>query len=146
MTSSNQSINQSIKSYAFIKIMKFEDKVGNQSKCWNFSPNCQISKCCNLSEIVWIDQNIEIWGQYSWELIKVFKFQCKMSNWTKCWNLSAKYQINQNDAIWLKEYESIKMLKFDDKIGNQSKCQIKQSWNLSAKYQIDQNDAIWVKK
>ena len=37
--------------------------------------------------------------------------------------------------------ESIKTLKFEDKVGNQLKC-----WNLSANGQIDQNVEIWVKR
>ena len=37
--------------------------------------------------------------------------------------------------------ESIKTLKFEDKVGNQSKC-----WNLSANGQIEQNVEIRVKQ
>ena len=40
----------------------------------------------------------------------------------------------------LKTNESIRILKFEDKIGNQSKC-----LNLSANRQFDQNVDIWVK-
>ena len=49
-----------------------------------------------------IYQNLEIWG-LNWTLIKVMKFQCKVSNWPKCWNLSAKCQIDKNVAILVKK-------------------------------------------
>ena len=70
----------------------------------------------------------------------MLKFECKMSShqnaeiwvkkedWSKCPNLSERG-------------ESIKTLKFEDKVGNQLKC-----WNLSANVQIDQNVEIWVKR
>ena len=47
-------------------------------------------------------------------------------DWSKCPNLTERG-------------ESIKTLKFEGKVGNQSKC-----WNLSANGQIDQNVEIWV--
>ena len=67
--------------------------------------------------------------------------------------MSAKYQVDQNAEIWVKREdwskcqnlcwrgESIKRFKFEDKVGNQSKC-----WNLSANGQIDQNVKILVKR
>ena len=85
-----------------IRILKFEDNLKNQSKCWNLSAKCQV------------DQNAEIW------VIK--------EDWSKCPNL-----------MW--KGDSIKTLKFEGKVGTQSKC-----WNLSANVQIDQNVEIWVKR
>ena len=85
-----------------------------------------------------------------WELIKMLKFECKMSSQSKCWNLSEKGSwskcqnlsergnrwkhwnlktelgINQNAEIW------VLMVK-------RSKC-----WNLSEKALINQNVEIWV--
>ena len=73
-----------------------------------------------------------------WELIKMLKFYCKMSNRSKCWNMSenlisikcwyfiAKVWINQNVGIWLKNKELIRILKLRTKLG------------------INQNDQIWV--
>ena len=83
-----------------IRILKFEDNVKNQSKCWNLSAKCQV------------DQNVEILSEKG-RLIKMLKFE------------------------WMEG--SMKTLKVEDKVGNQSKC-----WNLSANRQIDQNVEIWV--
>ena len=99
-----------------------------------------------------IDQIIGIWLKNK-ELIRILKFEDNIKNRSKCWNLSAKCQVDQNAEIWVKKEvwskcpnlsergESIKTLKFEDKVGNQSKC-----WNLSANGQIDQNVEIWVKR
>ena len=72
------------------------------------------------------------------------KFLCTMSNRSKGWNLSAKYQGDdmrekagvdyKNVEIWVPKWGTIKALKFQCKMTNWSQC-----WNLSAKYQIDQN-------
>ena len=80
-----------------------------------------------MSEKVRIDQDAEIWG-------KKFEIdQCCNFN-AKCCNLSAKYQIGHNEAIWeKKKVESIKKLKSECKSKNRSK-----NWNLSAKLGIDQ--------
>ena len=86
-------------------------------------------------------------------MIRILKFEDNIKNRSKCWNLSAKCQVDQNAEIWVKKEvwskcpnlsergESIKTLKFEDKVGNQSKC-----WNLSANGQINQNVEIWVKQ
>ena len=58
-------------------------------------------------------KKVEIWGQ-NLEL--------------KCWNFSAKCQIDQNVAIWVQNYESVKTLKIKDKIGYWP-----QYWYFSAK-------------
>ena len=72
-----------------------------------------------------IDENVEIWA--------------KKKRFNKCLCFIAKVEIDLN--CWnLKTNESIRILKFEDKIGNQSKC-----WNLSANRQFDQNVDIWVK-
>ena len=73
-----------------------------------------------------INQNCEIWG--------------KKGRSIKCWYSIAKVEIYQNVGICLKTKESIRILKFEDKIGNRSKC-----WNWSANHQIVQNDVFWVK-
>ena len=71
-----------------------------------------------------INQNVEIWVQ-NVKSIKMLKFE---------W----KGEIDQNVQIWVNG-GIMKTLKFEDKVGNQSKC-----WNLSANCQIDQNVEIWV--
>ena len=97
----------------------------------------------------------------------MLKFECKMSSWSKCWNLSEKgrlikmskfewkgesiktlqfedkLRINQNAEIWVLHviFDSIKMLKFKWKGNSQSKC-----WNLSANVGIYQNGEIYLSK
>ena len=95
------------------------------------------SKCSNLIEKAMINQYVEIWV---WKSIKILKFECQMSNRSKCWNLSknerlikcwyftAKVEIDQNVGVWLKNKELIRMLKFECKMLSWSKC-----WNLSEK-------------
>ena len=64
-----------------------------------------------------IDQNVKIW--------------LKNKEWLiKCWYFTAKVEIDQNVAVWLKNKELIRILKFEDNVGNRSKC-----WNLSAMQQ-----------
>ena len=83
----------------------------------------------------------------------MLKFECWYSiAKSNYWNLIEKYQVHQNAEIWVKREdwskcqnlcergESIRF-KFEDKVGNQSKC-----WNLSANGQIDQNVKILVKR
>ena len=70
----------------------------------------------------------------------MLKFEWKKERFNKCLCFIAKVGIDQNVGICLKTKESIRILKFKDKIGNQSKC-----WNLSANHQIVQNDVLWVK-
>ena len=142
------------KELILIRILKFEDKIGNRSKCWNLSANHQITKMmycewkvlesikkltfgCNK---VGIDQNVEIWVQ-NVKSIKMLKFEQKRWRLVKCWYSIAKVEIDQIIGNCLKNKELIRILKFEDNIKNQSKC-----WNLSAKCQVDQNAEIWVKK
>ena len=73
--------------------------------------------------------------------------------WSKCWNLSETWGIKQNVEILVLILNSIKMLIFEWKVGNQSK-----SWRFGeirwelvkmlkfAKCQIDQNIEIWVQQ
>ena len=85
-----------------------------------------------------IDQNVQIW--------------VKGGNQWKHWNLKTKLGINQNAVIWMLIFKSIKMLKFEWKCGNWSKCwnlrekgrSIK-CWYFIAKVGIDQNVGIWLK-
>ena len=70
-----------------IKTLKFEDTVGNQSKCWNLSANGQI------------DQNVEIWVKRQ-QPMKMLKFEQKMRGST-------------NVYVLLQKWESIKMLEFE---------------------------------
>ena len=95
----------------------------------------------------------------------MFKFDCKISNrskyWnlsttkrdqSKCWNFSEKGEIdqmlffycqsgNQSKCLNLIEKKGIDQnIETEDKIGNQSKC-----WNLSTNHQIVQNVVFWVK-
>ena len=84
-----------------------------------------------------IDQIIRIWLKNK-ELIRILKFEDNVKNRSKCWNLSAKCQVDQNAEIRVKKEvwskcpnlsergESIKTLKFKDKVG------------------INQNAEIWV--
>ena len=71
-------------------MLKFNNKIGNRSKCWNFSAQyvksikmlkfeCKISNRSNLSDKVWNGKKVEICGQ-NFKSIKVLKFDCKMSN------------------------------------------------------------------
>ena len=53
-----------LKNKELIRILKFEDNIKNQSKCWNLSVKCQV------------DQNAEIW--------------VKKEDWSKCQNLSER--------------------------------------------------------
>ena len=102
-----------------------------RSKCWNFSAKWQI------------DHNVEIWVQ-NIKLIKMAQNKWTSRNQSKCWNLSEK---NHLEIQWVKSLSLIRMLKFEDKVGNQmrkfeyknvkidwtgrnrSKC-----WNLSGKF------------
>ena len=77
------------------KTLKFEDKVGNQSKCGNLSAN---------HEIVQNVQNVVFWVK-SGESIKKLTFECN------------KVEIDQNVEIWVPNVKSIKMLKFERKRG-----------------------------
>ena len=132
---------QNIKS---IKMLQFVWKSINRLKCWNLSAKCQIwSKRYESIKKLKFDRkgrnlyNIEIWVQ-NVKLIKILQFVYNVWNQSKCWNLSAKRQIDQNVEIWVqkinqnaavcvKNYELLKMLKFKDKIGTPIKC-----WNFSA--------------
>ena len=53
-------------------------------------------------------------------MAKMLKFKDKTGNRSKCWNFSAKWQIDQNVAIWVQKYESVKILKIKEKIANWS--------------------------
>ena len=61
-----------------------------------------------------IDLSIEI-PVHHVKLIKLSKFECKLSNRSKC-------------CDWVMKYESVKRLKFEEKILSRWKC-----WNFSAK-------------
>ena len=64
-----------------------------------------------------IDQNVGICLKTK-ELIRILKFEDKIGNRSKCWNLSANHQIVQNDVLWVKSLESIKKLTFGcNKVG-----------------------------
>ena len=96
----DQNVEVWVKSGELIKMLKFEDKVGNQSYCWNVR-----------TKLV-IDQNVEIWVKHG-ESIKMLKFECKMSNPSECWNFGVKGEIikvlklsgnsgiNQNVEVWV---------------------------------------------
>ena len=104
-----------LKNKELIRILKFEDNVGNRSKCWNLSAKCNSqSKCWNISENMRIYQNVEIWAKkrendrkrersnvyillQKWESIKMLEFE-KIRNWSE---------------IWGQDWELIKMLKFE---------------------------------
>ena len=119
-----------------IKLFKFECQMSNRSKCWNLSEKPEIdqmlifycksgNRSTNLElERLEIKELIRM-GQ-RWKLIKMLKFECKMSLQSKCWNLSEKgIQIDQNAEIWVKgginekfgiwrqSRELIKMLKIE---------------------------------
>ena len=119
------------------------------------------SKCLNLSAKYQIDQNAAICVK-KFESAKMLKFKDKIGTRSKCWNFNATYQIEQNVAIWVIKHEmvkkvggqnselikvnvkSIKMLKYECKISNQSKC-----WNLSAKYKFrskccNLREKVWI--
>ena len=72
-----------------IKTLKFEDKVGTQSKCWNLSANGQI------------DQNVK-------------KFEWKGNNQWKCWNLSEKEEVQQMFMFYCKSGNRSKLLEFEN--------------------------------
>ena len=62
----------------------FEDKVGNWSKCWNFSANCQA------------DQNVQSW--------------VKRGDWLKCWNWVKMGEFKKMLKFLRQSWKSIKML------------------------------------
>ena len=78
------------------------------------------SKYWNLIERVGIAKNVEISRKFV-KSIKMLKLDRKGRNHLKCWNLSAKCQIDQAVAISVKVWNCLK-------------C-----WNMSTKCQIDQN-------
>ena len=186
-----------LQKWKLIKILEFDwklsnlsewDNVGNWSKCWNLSAKCHFDQMLKFERKAGDWSNVDIllqkWKSINkfgiwleikelirmgqrWKLIKMLKFECKMSLRSICWNLSEKgIQIDQNAEIWVKGGnqwkiwnlktksginqnaenwvlidKSIKMLKFEWKGNNQSKC-----WNLSANVGIDQNVEIWEKR
>ena len=65
-------------------------------------------------ETVGIDQNVETWVQ-----------NIKMSNWSKCCNLSEKVGFNQNFAIWVQNSKLIKMLWFECNINENAEIWMK---------------------
>ena len=87
-----------------MKMLKFEQKMRGSTNV------CFITK-------VGIDQNVGICLKTK-ELIRILKFEDKIGNRSKCWNLSANHQIVQNDVLWVKSLESIKKLTFGcNKVG-----------------------------
>ena len=70
-------------------MLKFECKMSNQSKYWNWI------------ESVGVNQNVEIWVR-NVKLINMLQFVLKVWNQSKCWYLSAKCQIDQTIEIWSK--------------------------------------------
>ena len=111
-----------------IRILKFEDNVKNQSKCYNLSAKCQVHQNAEI----WVkreDRSIcQIWVKGG-GINKTLKFEDKVRNQSKCRNLSANHQIVQNVVFWVKSGESIKKLTFE--------CN---------KVEIDQSVEIWAKK
>ena len=124
-------------------MLKLECTMASRSKCWNLSEKGSLIKMSKFEWNGWINKNIKIWRQ-SWESIKMLKFECWCSNWSKGLHLSEKAIINENVEIWakkerfnkclcfkvgidqnvgicLKTKESIRILKFEDKIGYWSK-------------------------
>ena len=93
----DQNVKIWLKNKEWFRILKFEDKIGNRSKWWNLSANCQIY------------QNVNIWVK-SGESIKKLTFECN------------KMGIDENVEIWVQNVKSIKMLKFGCKGGDSSKC------------------------
>ena len=135
----NQNVGICLKTKESIRILKFKDKIGNQSKCWNLSANHQIVQndvlwvksgesikkltlVCNKVEI---DHNVEIWVQ-NVKSIKMLKFKRKRG-------------VRSNVDILLQKWKSIKLLEFDWKIRNWSEY-----WNLRTMLRINQNVEIWV--
>ena len=135
----NQNVGICLKTKESIRILKFKDKIGNQSKCWNLSANHQIVQndvlwaksgesikkltfVCNMVEI---DHNFEIWVQ-NVKSIKMLKF-------------GRKRGVRSNVDILLQKWKSIKLLEFDWKIRNWSEY-----WNFRTTLRIDQNVEIWV--
>ena len=111
----DQNVGICLKTKELIRILKFEDKIGNQSKCWNLSANHQIVQndvlCVKSLESIkkltfgcnkmGIDQNVEILMQnvksikmlkYEWKFDndQMLIFYCQSVNQSKCWNLIEK--------------------------------------------------------
>ena len=108
-----------VQNYETIKMLKFEDEIGNSSKCWNLHAKCQIQ--LNVENQVqnskWIRVMSIEWKSRNW---KMLKFWDKTLN--QCWNFSSKCQVNDNVVIWVENIKWIKMLKFEAEIDNRSKC------------------------
>ena len=104
-----------------------ECKMSSPSKCWNLSEKGRSINMSNLSKRgesikhwnlktkLGINQNAEIWVLIT-KSLKMLYFEWKVGNqskswhlsairwnWSKCWNLSAKCQIDQNVEIWAKK-------------------------------------------
>ena len=135
----DQNVGICLKTKESIRILKFEDKIGNRSECWNLSAYHQIVQ----NDVFWvksgesikkltfecnkvgINQNVEIWVQ-NVKSIKMLKFERKRGDWS-------------NVDILLQKWKSMKLLEFDWKIRNWSEY-----WNLRTTLRIDQNVEIWV--
>ena len=72
-------------------------------------------------------------------MIRILKVGDNVGNRSKCWNLSARCQVDQNVEIWVKKGSRLmKMSNLSER--RESKC-----WNLCANVGIDQNVEIWEK-
>ena len=105
-----------------IKMLKFERKAGDWSNV-----DILLQKWKSINKFgIWLEIKELIRMGQRWKLIKMLKFECKMSLRSKCWNLSEKgIQIDQNAEIWVKggnqwkfeiwrqSRELIKMLKIE---------------------------------
>ena len=140
-----------------IKMLKFEWKCGNWSKCWNLKEKGRSIKCWYFIAKVGINQNVGIWLKNK-ELIRILKFwgQLKVGNQSRCWNLNANRQIDQNVDIWVKSGESkiwhlsairwklIKMFKFERKMWDWSNVDILlQKWESIKMLEFDWKIRNW---
>ena len=108
-----------------IKMLKFEWKMSNGSKC------------CKLSEKSWNQSKCWNWAQNA-QSIKMLQFEWNSWNWSNSWNLSAIFvKLIKMLQFEFKSRDQSKKLHFNLNSRNQSKFQ-----NSSAKCQINQNIEI----
>ena len=122
-----------VRKYESVNMFKFEDKIMNRSGTVEISVQ-------NVKSFKMLQFKIKISCWISWcNLSENASLRTKLEiDQSVDRNLPAKCQVDQNVAIWVKKYGSVKMLKFEDKFMNRSNC-----WNFGAKCQIDQNVTVW---
>ena len=121
-----------VKSGESIKKFTFEcNKVGIDQNVEIWAKKGRSIKCWYSFAKVEIYQIIGIWLKNK-ELIRILKFEDNIKNRSKCWNLSAKCQvdlretliINHNVEIWVQMWESMEMFKIERKRGDWSNVDI----------------------